>query len=55
MSSNKKVKWDRVVLIALALIGVYTVLDNGYRLIRNVGGAVVHTVSHHRWNTVVIK
>jgi len=53
--SKKKVKWDRVVLIVLALIGAFTVVDNGYRLVRNVGSAVVHTVSHHRWNTVVIK
>lgn len=55
MASKKKVKWDRIVLLTLALIGAFTVVDNGYRLIKNVGGAVIHTVSHHRWNTVVIK
>ena len=53
--SKKKVKPGRVILIVLMLIGAFTVVDNGYRLIRNVGSAVVQTVSHHRWNTVVVK
>ena len=55
MRSRKKVKWDRIVLITLALIGAFTVVDNGYRLVKEIGSSVVHTVKHHRWNTVVVR
>jgi hypothetical protein len=51
----KKVKPWRVVLIALIIIGGLTVLDNTWRLGRELGSAIGHTLSTHRWNMVVIK
>jgi hypothetical protein len=49
--SKSKIKWDRVIIITLAIIGFLTVLDNSYRLVREVGNTIVH----HRWNMVVVK
>lgn len=51
MATKKKMKWDRVIIITLAVIGFLTVLDNSYRLVREVGSTIVH----HRWNMVVVK
>jgi hypothetical protein len=53
--SRKKIKWRRMILIALTIIGALTVVDNGYRLVKEIGSSVVHTVQNHRWNMVVIK
>jgi hypothetical protein len=55
VASRKKVKWGRVILITLAIIGTLTVIDNGYRLVKEVGSSVVHAVQNHRWNMVVVK
>lgn len=49
--TKSKVKWDRVIIIALAIIGALTVLDNTFRLAKEIGS----TITHHRWNTVVVK
>lgn len=49
--TKSKVKLDRVVIIALAIIGFLTVLDNSYRLCKEIGS----TIAHHRWNMVVVK
>lgn len=51
MAKSSKVKWDRVIIIALAIIGALTVLDNTFRLVKEIG----YTVTHHRWSTVVVK
>ena len=51
MAKSAKVKWDRVIIIALAIIGALTVLDNTFRLVKEIG----YTVTHHRWSTVVVK
>lgn len=49
MSKQRK-KTVRVIVIILAVIGVFTVVDNGYRLIKNIG----HVVECHRWTLRVI-
>lgn len=51
MATGKKVKWDRVLIIVLAVIGSLCVLDNTWRLSKE----VFNTVVHHNWSTVVIK
>ena len=50
MSDKKKVKVSRIIMIILMIIGGITVLDNTYRLGKNIGKAI----KNHRWNTVVI-
>ena len=49
--SKSKIKWDRVIIITLAVIGFLTVVDNGFRLCKEVG----YTITHHRWSMVVVK
>jgi hypothetical protein len=51
MATKKKMKWDRVIIITLAVIGALTVIDNSYRLCKEIGSTIVH----HRWNMVVVK
>jgi hypothetical protein len=53
--AKKKIKPGRVIIIALIVIGGLTVLDNTWRLGRELGSAIRHTLSTHRWNMVVIK
>ena len=48
--TKKQKKIVKVIVLTLAVIGVITVVDNGYRL----GKELVNTVKNHRWNTVVI-
>lgn len=55
MSIKKNIKWDRVVIIILAVIGALCVLDNGWRLTKEIGSSVYNSVAHHQWSTVVIK
>lgn len=53
--AKKKIRPDRVIIIILCIIGALTVLDNTWRLGRELGSAVIQTVQSHRWNMVVIK
>lgn len=53
-SSNKK-KPGRIILAILCIIGLICVLDNGYRITCEITKAVVKTVKHHSWSTVVVK
>ena len=53
--AKKKIKPGRVVVIILIIIGGLTVLDNTWRLGRELGNAIGHTIASHRWNMVVIK
>jgi hypothetical protein len=54
-ASKKKVKVSRVIMIALMVIGGLTVLDNTYRLGKELGRSISSTIASHRWNMVVIK
>lgn len=54
-ASKKKVKASRVIMIALMIIGGLTVLDNTYRLGRELGRSITQTIQNHRWNMVVVK
>jgi len=55
MSVKKKPKWDRVIIVTLAIIGAICVVDNSWRLAKSLSSAVYNTVAHHQWSTVVIK
>lgn len=49
--NKKQKKVVRVVVLIFAVIGVITVIDNGYRLVKEVS----HTVQRHSWNLKVIR
>lgn len=55
MATKTKVKPARVIMIIIFVIGCLTVLDNTWRLGRELGNAIGHTIASHRWNMVVIK
>ncbi len=54
MSIKKKVKWDRVVILALAVIGAWCVFDNTWRLTKGISHSVIQTVKNHRWSTNLV-
>jgi hypothetical protein len=49
--NHLKFKWDRVIILTFAVIGVLFV---GANLI-SIGKKVCYTVTHHSWSMVVIK
>jgi hypothetical protein len=53
-SSNKK-KPGRIIIVILVVIGSVCVLDNCFRLTCDISKAIVKTVKHHSWSTVVVK
>jgi hypothetical protein len=49
-SSNKKIKGSRIIVVVLIIIGAITVLDNIYRLGKEIG----RTITHHQWTTITV-
>jgi hypothetical protein len=53
IKKQNKIKVSRIIMIVLIIIGSITVIDNTWRLGRELSHAVIRTVSNHRWNTLV--
>jgi hypothetical protein len=53
-ASKKKINWFRFIVIVLVIIGSICVIDNTFRLGKELCNAVTHTIGHHQWSTVVI-
>jgi len=55
MSSKKKINIKKVIIVILVVIGALTVLDNTWRLGRELGKSITSTIKNHRWNMVVVQ
>jgi predicted nucleic-acid-binding protein len=53
--TKRKINYTKVILVTLAVIGTITILDNTYRLTKEIGNSVIKTVQSHRWSTRIIK
>jgi hypothetical protein len=51
---KSKVKFGRIVVIVLVIIGSITVLDNTWRLGREMGSSIIHVLKSHQWKLVVV-
>jgi predicted nucleic-acid-binding protein len=52
---KRKINYTKVILVTLAVIGTITILDNTYRLTKEIGNSVIKTVQSHKWSTRIIK
>lgn len=49
--AKSKIKARRVIAIILMVIGGITVIDNAFRLVKEIG----YTITHHRYSTVLVQ
>lgn len=54
-TEKRKINYKKIVLITLAFIGSITVIDNTYRLGRELGNSIINTVHTHKWGTHITK
>jgi hypothetical protein len=52
--TNRKLDWKKIVIVILVVIGAITVLDNVWRLTKEMSHAVVSTVQHHDWSLNIV-
>lgn len=52
---KRKINYTKVILVTLAVIGSITILDNTFRLTKEIGNSIINTVQSHRWSTRIIK
>lgn len=52
---KRRINYTKVILVTLAVIGSFTVLDNTFRLTKEIGNSIINAIQSHKWCTHIIK